>query len=123
MTTKPEVVDTRVLAKIAQEIGSSIMPDNKVWVNRFTVESLTSSSTYTVAQRRTDGVWGCSCRGWINYRHCKHLKDILHRLATVESTEAAARLLASARTAFLDLSEAVTVAAPKAKSNRLLDLR
>lgn len=71
------------VAGIAEKIGSSLMPDNAVWMNRFTVKSKSSSSVYTVAQRRTDGVWGCSCPGWKHYRHCKHLTDILGRLAAL----------------------------------------
>lgn len=71
------------VATIAAQIGSSLMPDNEQWMNRFTVKSSSSSSIYTVAQRRADGVWGCSCRGWIHYRHCKHLTDILGRLARI----------------------------------------
>jgi hypothetical protein len=68
-------------AEIAAQIGSGLMPDNDQWTNRFTVQSSTSSAVYVVAQRRSDGVWGCSCRGWIHYRHCRHLTDILRRLA------------------------------------------
>jgi len=68
-------------ADIAAQIGSSLMPDNAQWTNRFTVKSTSSASVYVVAQRRTDAVWGCSCRGWTHYRHCKHLTDILRRLA------------------------------------------
>jgi hypothetical protein len=71
------------VATIAAQIGSSLMPDNQQWMNRFTVKSTSSSSVYTVAQRRSDGVWGCSCRGWTHYRHCKHLTDILFRLARI----------------------------------------
>jgi hypothetical protein len=65
---------------IATQIGSSIMPDNKVWTNRFTIESETSERTYVVAQRRTDGEWGCGCWGWRKYRHCKHVDDLMSRL-------------------------------------------
>ena len=68
---------------VASRIGSSLMPDNKQWMNRFTVKSQTSDRVYTVAQRRADGLWGCSCRGWITHRRCKHLDDILSRLAAI----------------------------------------
>jgi len=77
------------VAAVASRIGSSLMPDNAEWVNRFTVKSTSSSKTYVVAQRREDGVWGCSCRGWIHYRHCKHLTDILRRLATIPTLSTA----------------------------------
>ncbi len=71
------------VAMIAAQIGSSVMPDNDQWMNRFTVKSTSSNSVYTVAQRRSDGVWGCSCRGWTTHRNCKHLHDILGRLSRI----------------------------------------
>jgi hypothetical protein len=114
--------------QIAEQIGSSLMPDNKVWTNRFTVESTSSSRTYIVSQRRTDGVWGCSCRGWINYKHCKHLDDMLHRLSELNTktlsqlNEETLQMLASARTAYLDLSEPTAMTAPVAFAPDL-DLR
>jgi len=70
-------------AEIAAQIGSALLPDNTQWTNRFTVNSSSSSAIYVVAQRRSDGVWGCSCRGWTHYRHCKHTTDILRRLTAV----------------------------------------
>ena len=90
----------------------------------FTVESTSSSSVYTVAQRRTDGVWGCSCRGWTHYRHCKHLTDILGRLAQLEASVdgPALQMLRSARMAFLDLDKAIPVAAPVHRTHRHIDL-
>ena len=78
-----DIIDRVEVEQVAAAIGSSLMPDNRDWVNRFTVESQTSSATYTVAQKRSDGTWGCSCRGWIHHRRCKHLTDVLHRLAVV----------------------------------------
>lgn len=123
-TTEREEVE-----QVAKAIGSSLMPDNAQWTNRFTIDSLTSSAVYTVAQRRTDGVWGCSCRGWIHHRRCKHLTDILHRLAVVAAgalgvrNAAVLKMLASARTAYLDLegNKALNVAHP-AVLGRQVDL-
>ena len=115
------------VAKIAAQIGSSLMPDSDQWVNRFTVKSQSSKAVYTVAQRRTDGVWGCSCPGWRHHRKCKHLTDILHRLATLSSQvqmkldSAALEMLKSARTAYLDFGEAAPLAAPRL-AGRQLDL-
>lgn len=112
------------VATIAAQIGSSLMPDNQVWVNRFTVRSTSSSSVYTVAQRRTDGVWGCSCRGWTHYRHCKHLTDILRRLAAFKQeqlTPAVLQLLLSARAAYLDL-EVTPLRVKQCKAVRELDV-
>lgn len=102
------------IAKIATQIGSSLMPDNAQWMNRFTVKSTSSSSVYTVAQRRTDGLWGCSCRGWTTHRNCKHLSDILGRLSRVptlstyqEGAESSniMDILASARQAYQEHQE------------------
>lgn len=127
-------VSDKAIARVAAQIGSTLLEDNEQWVNRFQVKSTTSSSLYTVAQRRSDGVWGCSCRGWTHYRHCKHLTDVLERLTNVkvlvpdvvEDQEivnilAAWTMLASARTAYLDLKPAKAVATPAFKG-RILDL-
>ena len=108
------------VAAIAAQIGSSLMPDNAQWRNRFTVESTSSAAVYTVAQRRSDAVWGCSCRGWTHYRRCKHLTDILGWLSTLgeqvqaDLDESALQILRSARTAYLDLDQGSTrVATPR----------
>lgn len=118
--------DRTQVAKIAAQIGSHLMPDNDAWVNRFTVASASSSAIYTVAQRRTDGVWGCSCRGWIHHRKCKHVTDILRRLATLPASTrplpaGVQQMLASARTAYLDLDDAAPAPRP-APPGRVLDL-
>jgi len=108
-------------AEVAAQIGSSLMPDNAQWTNRFTVKSTSSASIYVVAQRRSDSVWGCSCRGWTHYRHCKHLTDILRRLAALGErvqrypTSATfnletVQMLRSARVALLDLDTTPTQA-------------
>lgn len=68
---------------IATSIGSSIEPDNAVWTNRFVIKSQSSDRTYVVAQRKTDGVWGCACQGWKRWRRCKHLDDLMSRLRRV----------------------------------------
>jgi hypothetical protein len=123
MTTEIEV--------LAVAIGSRLLPDTDQWVNRFQVKSTSSSSLYTVAQRRSDMVWGCSCRGWTHYRHCKHLDDVLERLANVPPANPSKRgpydkvtasVLTSARTAYLELETIKKrVVVPKAKAN-VLDL-
>lgn len=110
-TAREEIMDRNQVARVAAEIGSSLMPDNSQWVNRFTVESSSSSRVYTVAQRRSDNVWGCSCPAWINRRHCKHLDNILERLAKLTAFDvtdpAVLEMLRSARTAYLDLDTPV----------------
>jgi hypothetical protein len=75
------VADRDWVEVIAEQIGSGTMPDNARWTNRFTVHSASSKAVYTVAQQRCDGLWGCSCPGWLHHRKCKHLKDILHKLS------------------------------------------
>jgi hypothetical protein len=113
------------VAIIAQQIGSELMPDNRDYVNRFTVKSTSSSSVYLVSQRRNSEQWCCSCRGWIHYRHCKHLVDILQRLASISVSmpldDSVLQMLNSARTAFLDLeSTPLHIATPP--PSRYLDL-
>jgi hypothetical protein len=115
--------------EIARQIGSTLMPDNAVWTNRFTIQSTSSTREYVVAQRRTDGVWGCGCPGWRHYRRCKHTTDLLRRLANLP---AAAKvldadvlsMLESARTAYLDLDGAGsrTPIRHREVANRVLDL-
>lgn len=52
------------------------LPDNAVWTSRFEIRSQTSNRIYIVAQRKSDGLWGCSCPGWKAHRKCKHLREI-----------------------------------------------
>jgi len=115
--------NTKAIAAVAAQIGSTLLPDNDAWTNRFQVKSASSGSLYTIAQRRSDKVWGCSCRGWINYRKCKHLTDVLKRLAAVEASVAydsdTLTMLASARKVYLDLGAAKGVAAPKVTGREL----
>jgi len=117
--------DTKAIAVVASQIGSTLLPDNDQWHNRFQIKSKTSASLYTIAQRRSDNTWGCSCPGWRNYRRCKHLTDVLQRLAGVATSEAydqaVLKMLTSARTAYLDLGPAKQVASPVLKG-RVLDL-
>jgi hypothetical protein len=122
------VIERVQAAEIAAQIGSGLMPDNDQWTNRFTVQSSTSNAIYVVAQRRSDAVWGCSCRGWIHYRHCRHLTDVLQRLArlaerTPTFNAATLQVLRTARVALLDL-DSKTVAIDKSKRvrKRVLDL-
>jgi hypothetical protein len=121
------------VAEIAEQIGSSMEPDNKDYITRFTVKSTSSSSVYLVSQRRRDSVWCCSCRGWTMHvdtqgrRKCKHLTDILGRLANVAAKAQVAldkevvAMLKSARTAYLDLGGAAPITR-RASAGRQLDL-
>lgn len=127
------------VALIAEQIGSSLEPDNDKWTNRFLVKSTSSSSMHRVAQLKYDnagmaaGTWGCSCRGWTMHvdaqgrRKCRHLVDILARLAKVAAEtqmqldESVLDMLRSARTAFLDLGGAAPITR-RAGAGRQLDL-
>ena len=126
MVTK-SAKDTRTaILLVAAQIGcSEMLPDNDQWINRFQAKSTSSSSLYTIAQRRSDKTWGCSCVGWRNHRKCKHLTDVLKRLSNVNvasvTDEAVRGMLASAKSTFLDLSGPKEVALPTLKG-RDLDL-
>lgn len=52
------------------------LPDNNQWENRFEVRSESSSNLYTIAQNKRGRFWGCSCRGWIRRKKCKHLAAV-----------------------------------------------
>ena len=56
--------------------ASSRMPDNAQWTNRFKIHSESSANVYTVAQNKTGRWWGCSCKGWIFHKHCKHQRAL-----------------------------------------------
>jgi hypothetical protein len=68
---------------IASRIGSRLEPDNDVWTNRFWIDSTSSDRKYLVAQRKSDGVWGCSCPGWRHRRWCKHITELHNKLRTI----------------------------------------
>jgi hypothetical protein len=61
---------------VAKEIGGTLLEDNSQWTNRFEIKSETSSRLYTIAQRKSDGSWACSCPGWKRWRQCKHLEHL-----------------------------------------------
>jgi hypothetical protein len=69
---------TTTLTVLADRFGAEILPDNDQWKNRIQIRSESSDRLYTVAQRKSDGSWGCSCPGWKSSggnrpRGCKHL--------------------------------------------------
>jgi hypothetical protein len=71
------------VVSIASAIGSKLEPDNTLWTNRFVIKSQSSKREYVVAQRKTDGVWGCGCPAWRHRRWCKHIDELhakLHRI-------------------------------------------
>jgi hypothetical protein len=50
--------------------------DKPGWTNSVGIPSQSSDALYVIAQRKTSRGWGCSCRGWIRHRHCKHLEAL-----------------------------------------------
>jgi hypothetical protein len=119
--------DRAQVEAIARQIGSTLMPDNAGWTNRFLVQSTSSKAEYVVAQRRTDGVWGCGCPGWTHYRKCKHTTDILKRLAglppsAINLNPEVVKMLVSARTAYLDLGGPEKITRHSESKGRVLDL-
>ncbi len=73
----------RELVTFANRHGLDVLPDNREWTNRFSIRSETSSNLYTVAQKKSDGSWGCSCPGWKRHRNCKHLKTMMPALRQI----------------------------------------
>jgi hypothetical protein len=55
---------------------SEMLPDNKLWKNRFEIHSASSDRVYIVSQNIDKGHMGCSCPGWRRYRTCKHLSAL-----------------------------------------------
>ena len=116
---KTKRVNEANIEAVASQIGGTLLPNTDQWFNRFQIKSATSSRQYVIAQRRSDNVWGCSCPGWINYRKCKHLTDVLGWLSKVAASPtfdpSTVSMLASARKVYLDLGSAKKVATPVAK--------
>ena len=62
------------LALIAKQNNLSLLPDNDRYTNRIEIKSQSSNRLYVIAMNKSNGVWSCSCPGWIIHRNCKHLK-------------------------------------------------
>lgn len=67
------------------ELAKEFLPDSHGWTNRFPIRSETSNRLYNIAQRKSDGVWGCSCMSWIRSRTCKHLRNLQPLIDKVEN--------------------------------------
>ena len=63
----------KIKTPLAFPPGTTPLPDNAVWENRFQVKSESSNRLYTIAQNKQKRHWACSCRGWVAHRKCKHL--------------------------------------------------
>jgi hypothetical protein len=77
------VVEKAVMVRIANRLGVTLLADNAQWTNRFNVRSESSNKLYTVAQRKSDGSWGCDCMGWKRHKKCKHLAAMMPALGGV----------------------------------------
>lgn len=66
-------------------IGATLLEDNEQWQNRIQIKSASSTRLYIVAQRKSNGEWGCSCPGHIFYQYqpCKHLQAMLPLLESL----------------------------------------
>ena len=117
------MTDRATVELIADQIGGTLLDDSDRWMNRFQIRSGSSDRLYVIAQQRADNVWGCSCPGWRHHRKCKHLTDVLGRLAKIADQYKSVAFMTSARTAFLILepAKAATKAVPGA-AGRQLDL-
>jgi len=82
---------TELQKYIARNTNLEILPDNGQYTNRFEIKSESSNRLYVIAQRKSDGVFCCSCPGWIRARNghsdrtCKHitsLQPMLNRFQT-----------------------------------------
>lgn len=97
---------TALAPHVIAQGGGTRLPDTDQWVNRIEIRSETSSRKYTIAQRRSDGTWACSCPGNKAHGDCKHLRNMLPRMGIVyQPTPKAARraprtLAARARVSF-----------------------
>jgi hypothetical protein len=56
-----------------RDFEGQLLPEGKLWTNRFYIKSESSGRLYTIAQNKTGRFWGCDCPGWIGHKHCKHL--------------------------------------------------
>jgi hypothetical protein len=61
---------------VIRQPQSAMLPNNKLYQNRFEIHSETSDSVYIVAQNKDGLWWSCGCFGWIRHRHCKHLEAL-----------------------------------------------
>ncbi len=71
---------------ILKDLVEEFLPDNKTHQFRFQIKSESSDRLYIVAQTKLSEQWQCSCPGWIRYRNCKHLKNLLPLLSQISSS-------------------------------------
>lgn len=123
-TAERTTANRDTVAKIAAQIGSTLLEDNDRWMNRFQIKSGSSDRLYVIAQQRADAVWGCSCPGWTHHRKCKHLTDVLGRLSKIADQYEHLPLMVNARTAYLilDAPEPKTIKKIAPAKGRVLDL-
>lgn len=78
-------ISRQQLTVAAARSGGQLLADNAQWTNRVQIRSETSDNLYVIAQRKSDGSWGCGCRGWVRHRHCKHLDRFLPAIGVTPS--------------------------------------
>ena len=68
-------------AEITNSVFKFVLsPPSDPWEEKYTVPSDSSTRKYTVAKKRSDGSWGCSCPVF-KFRHieCKHIEAVQTR--------------------------------------------
>jgi hypothetical protein len=68
-------------------MGTSYAPP-PIMVRQFKSKSKPSNPPHEVRISRQDGNMYCTCRGWINHKTCRHLKEVTKEdiLAALEAT-------------------------------------
>ncbi len=67
------------------QLAKEFLPDARGWTNRFPIKSSSSNRIYNIAQRISDGTWGCNCMGWIRFGYCRHLTNIMPSIIKAEN--------------------------------------
>jgi len=67
------MADTAITIRIP---AGELLPDNKLYTNRFKIRSSSSDREYVIAQSKSGRWWSCGCFGFIRHGHCHHLEEL-----------------------------------------------
>lgn len=80
-------MSTALVIATARRLGAALLnpAETKTHQWRMNVRSASSANLYVVAQRKSNGLWECSCMGWIRHHGsasggqylCSHLKPMV----------------------------------------------
>ena len=73
------------LSTIVNRFGGVVLEDNANYTNRFQIPNSSGAKMYTIAQTKKNGIWSCSCLGFIRHRHCKHMTAMMPALSSLPS--------------------------------------